>query len=87
MLENFNRDVSAATRAADQGPVVITDRGEPAYVVLSMQEYREQQGSGESLVDRLSMEDDLDIDFDPVEMGVPLVNPWYHDAASGSSLT
>lgn len=87
MLENFNRDVSAATRAADQGPVVITDRGEPAYVVLSTQEYREQQGSGESLVDRLSMEDDLDIDFDPVETGVPLVNPWYHDAASGSSLT
>ena len=38
MLENFNRDVSAATRAADQGPVVITDRGEPAYVVLSIQE-------------------------------------------------
>lgn len=76
MLENFNRDVSAATRVADQGPVVITDRGEPVYVVLSIQEYREQQGSGESLVDRLSMEDDLDIDFDPVEMGVPLVNPW-----------
>ena len=70
MLENFNRDVSAATRAADQGPVVITDRGEPAYVLLSIQEYREQQGSGESFVDRLSMEDDLDIDFDPVEMGV-----------------
>lgn len=76
MLENFNRDVSAATRVADQGPVVITDRGEPVYVVLSIQEYREQQGSGESLGDRLSMEDDLDIDFDPVEMGVPLVNPW-----------
>lgn len=56
--------------------MVITDRGEPVYVVLSIQEYREQQGSGESLVDRLSMEDDLDIDFDPVEMGVPLVNPW-----------
>lgn len=67
---DFNRDVSAAKRAADQGPVVITDRGEPAYVLLSIQEYREQQGSGESFVDRLSMEDDLDIDFDPVEMGV-----------------
>lgn len=26
----FNHDVSAAKRAADVGPVMITDRGEPA---------------------------------------------------------
>ena len=31
----FNRDVSAAKRAADNGPVTITDRGTPAYVLLT----------------------------------------------------
>ncbi|RYG76646.1 type II toxin-antitoxin system Phd/YefM family antitoxin [Yimella sp. RIT 621] len=36
----FNRDVSVAKRDAARGPVVITDRGEPAFVLLSIQEYR-----------------------------------------------
>ena len=30
----FNRDVSAAKRAAANGPVIVTDRGQPAYVLL-----------------------------------------------------
>lgn len=33
----FNRDVSAAKRDAARGPVVITDRGEPAFVLLSIE--------------------------------------------------
>ena len=35
----FNQDVSGAKRAADQGPVVITDRGVPAYVLLTHDAY------------------------------------------------
>ncbi|WP_290659126.1 type II toxin-antitoxin system Phd/YefM family antitoxin [Kocuria sp.] len=63
----FNRDVSAAKREANHGPVVITDRGEPAYVLLSINEYRRLGAGGASLVDRLSMDDhDIDIDFEPV---------------------
>ena len=30
----FNPDVSRAKRAAEDGPVIITDRGQPAYVLL-----------------------------------------------------
>lgn len=59
----FNRDVSAAKRAADAGPVVITDRGEPAYVLLSFADYSEMRDR-RSLVDVLRM--DEDIDFEPV---------------------
>ena len=66
----FNRDVSAAKREASRGPVVITDRGEPAYVLLSIDEYRRFGERGGSLVDRLSMDDDLDIDFEPVDIGL-----------------
>ncbi len=36
----FNQDLSRAKREADAGPVVITDRGEPAYVLLSCERYR-----------------------------------------------
>lgn len=66
----FNRDVSAAKRAASRGPVVITDRGEPAYVLLSIDEYRRFGGRGASLIERLSMDDDFDIEFEPVDIGL-----------------
>lgn len=69
----FNRDVSAAKRKASRGPVVITDRGEPAYVLLSIDEYRSFGERGASLVERLSMDDDLDIEFEPV--GIELTVP------------
>lgn len=36
----FNRDVMQAKRHAAQGPVVITDRGEPSFVLLSIKDYR-----------------------------------------------
>ena len=71
---DFNRDVSAAKRDAERGPVVITDRGEPAYVLLSIDQYRGLTGSGEDVVDRLSMDDDVDVDFEPLDVGV--VDPW-----------
>lgn len=64
----FNRDVSAAKRAADHGAVVITDRGEPAYVLLSIREYQRLGENGASLVERLSMDDDTDIEFEPVRL-------------------
>jgi prevent-host-death family protein len=35
----LNQDVGKAKRAAEQGPVVITDRGRPAYVLLSYADY------------------------------------------------
>lgn len=66
----FNRDVSAAKREAAHVPVVITDRGEPAYVLLSVAEYHRLSETGTSLVDRLSMEDDVDIDFEPVQISL-----------------
>ncbi len=64
----FNRDVSAAKRAALKGPVVITDRGNPAFVLVSIDEYRKLRGedTGQRLLDRLSM--DEDIDFEPVRL-------------------
>lgn len=64
----FNQDVSAAKREATVGPVVITDRGEPAFVLLSIEDYRRLGESGTDIVDRLSMDDDIDIDFEPLNL-------------------
>ena len=59
----FNHDVSAAKRAADAGPVLITDRGEPAYVLLSIAEYRAMRAP-RNLLGTLQADDD--IEFEPV---------------------
>ncbi|GAA1740511.1 type II toxin-antitoxin system Phd/YefM family antitoxin [Rothia terrae] len=70
----FNQDVSAAKRAAQEGPVVVTDRGTPAYVLLSYEQYNKltkpAHADGHKLIEALSMEEDIDIDFAPVEITV-----------------
>lgn len=65
----FNRDVSAAKRKADQAPVVITDRGQPAFVLLSIAEYRRLGEHGMDVVGRLSMDEDIDIGFESIDLG------------------
>jgi prevent-host-death family protein len=59
----FNQHSSEAKRAADSGPVYITDRGRPTHVLLNVKEYRRLTGSARSIVDLLSM--DTDLSFDP----------------------
>lgn len=63
----FNQDVSAAKRQAATEPVIVTDRGEPAFVLLSIDSYRNLTNPG-GLVERLSMDDDLDIEFEPLPL-------------------
>jgi prevent-host-death family protein len=37
----FNQDTSGAKKASQSGPVYITDRGRPAHVLLSFDDYQE----------------------------------------------
>lgn len=65
----FNQDVSAAKRAAAHGPVVITDRSEPAFVLLTIEEYRHlTQGGMDDLLNRLRMSEDVDVEFTPARI-------------------
>lgn len=61
----FNQDVSRAKRAAQQGPVFILDRGTPAHVLLSIEEYNKLIKKSESVADLLSMPESADIEFTP----------------------
>ncbi len=40
----FNQDTSGAKKAAEKGPVYITDRGRPAHVLLTYDAYEELVG-------------------------------------------
>jgi prevent-host-death family protein len=51
----FNQDTSRAKKAATEGPVFITDRGTPAHVLLSIEEYQRLTGGQDSIIDRLGM--------------------------------
>jgi len=45
----FNQDTSGAKKAAENGPVYITDRGRPAHVLLTFDAYEELVGSQRAL--------------------------------------
>lgn len=60
----FNQDASKAKRAANSGPVVITDRGRPAHVLMSFEEYRRLTGERTPIADLLSMPGVEDIELD-----------------------
>lgn len=49
----FNQDTSGAKKAAEGGPVVITDRGRPAHVLLTYEAYEELVGTP-SILDLLA---------------------------------
>ena len=70
----FNQDVSAAKRAAAEGPVIITDRGQPAFVLLAIDDYRRLSGARSDLVAWLAMDDD-GIDFAPQPVDLTLRTP------------
>lgn len=66
----FNHDVGSAKRAAQVEPVIITDRGEPAYVLMTYEEYRRRPNGFRSLADALrgDFDDDIELDLPPREV-------------------
>jgi PHD/YefM family antitoxin component YafN of YafNO toxin-antitoxin module len=72
----FTRDVGAAKRAAAHGPVVITDRGRPAFALLTIEDY--YQLTGQQEVSLLALMDAIPggegIEFEPAKLGLELRN-------------
>jgi prevent-host-death family protein len=62
----FNQDASKAKKAAKSGPVFITDRGRPAHVLLTIEEYRKLTGESANIIDLLAMPGVEDVDFEPI---------------------
>ncbi|MCX7099568.1 MAG: type II toxin-antitoxin system Phd/YefM family antitoxin [Methylococcaceae bacterium] len=63
----LNQDVGKAKKAARNGPVLITDRGRPAHVLLTIEDYRQLTSNQVNIVEQLAMPElpDIDIEFDP----------------------
>lgn len=61
---SFNQDIGRAKKAAKNGPVFITDRGRPAHVLLSIDDYQ-RLGKHRSIVEALAMPGLAEIEFEP----------------------
>jgi len=61
----FQQNANQAQKAARKGPVVITNRGRPAHVLLTYDEYQRLAGNGRSIVEALSMPSlaDIEVEF------------------------
>ena len=71
----FNQDTGRAKEAASKGPVFITDRGQAAHVLLSIDEYHRITDKGKSIVDLLAMPEAAEIDFEPPRFGSQICRP------------
>lgn len=70
----FNQRASYAKKAAGLGPVVITERGKPAHVLLSIAEYRRLTDRALTLAEALA-EPGVEFDFDPPRIEIGLQVP------------
>lgn len=75
----FNRDTAAAKRAAVHGPVTITDRGRPAFVLQTYEDFVARERAHLSLADALTGPPGAD----DIELELPVrdIDPrTFHDA-------
>jgi prevent-host-death family protein len=78
----LNQDLGRAKKAALDGPVVITDRGRPAHVLLSYADYQRLTDKPRTLLQALSMpgmDGTEGIAFDPPGLRLGLRIPDFDD--------
>jgi prevent-host-death family protein len=63
----FNQGASRAKKAAEKGPVFITERGRTSFVLLNIEEYKKITHQEKNIVELLAMPEgtpDFDFDFE-----------------------
>lgn len=66
----FNQAASEAKRAANNGPVFITDRGKPAHVLLTFADYQRLTKQRRNIADALAMPGITDIEFETPRVAI-----------------
>ena len=66
----FNQGASQAKRAANNGPVFITDRGRPAHVLMCFEDYQQLTKQRRNIADALAMPSVADIEFEPPRVSI-----------------
>lgn len=66
----FNQAPNEAKRATTRGPVFITYRGRPAWVLMSIKDYRQLSQQRRDIADSLAMPDMADIAFEAPKVAI-----------------
>ena len=66
----LNQDVTRAKKATRSGPVFITDRGKPAHVLLSFEDYQRLTKQRRNIADALAMPGVGEIEFEPPRVSI-----------------
>jgi len=64
----FNQDTGRAKKATETGPVVITDRGKPAHVLMTFSDYQRVLGKRKNILDLVGMKGAGDIVFEAAKI-------------------
>ena len=70
----FNRNPSQVKRMAEVAPVVITEHNRPKLVLLAYEQYERLVSVPVNLADWLEMDEDFEIEFEPVGLGIEPVD-------------
>lgn len=65
----FNQHTSRAKRAARSGPVIITERGQPAHVLLTFEDYQRLAGAKGNIIEQLGLPagvEDVELEISPL---------------------
>lgn len=68
--QELNQNLGHAKQATQDGPVLITDCGKLAHVLLSAKDYQRLTGTRPNLVDALSMPGLSEIEFEPPRLSI-----------------
>ncbi|MGI8759968.1 MAG: type II toxin-antitoxin system Phd/YefM family antitoxin [Jatrophihabitantaceae bacterium] len=66
----FNQRPSQVKRAAEQEPVVITERSRPSFVLLTYAEYQRLLRTPSDLAEWLEMDEEIEFEIDPVGLDI-----------------
>ena len=76
--KEFNQHASEVKKAANQGPVMITNRGKPGHVLLSVEAYQRLTNTCPKITELLAM---------PGSEGIDLEVPHFDDLAEPADLS
>lgn len=68
----LNQNVTRAKKATKSGPVFITDRGKPAHVLMTFNDYQKLTGQRRSITDELAMPEVAHIEFEPPQITIEI---------------
>jgi hypothetical protein len=71
----FNQDVGKAKKAAENGPVIISERGRPSHVLMLYADYEKLAPGPRTVAAALAQKEVADFEFEPPRMGDTIIRP------------